>query len=54
MEAYELISEIEKRKFPFDKTTEMMLEKLAQGLPKVTKELKKKFHVHENKHKMSI
>lgn len=41
-ESYKLVSEIEKRKLrAFDKTTDMMLEKLAEELPKVIKELKK-------------
>jgi hypothetical protein len=41
VEAYQLISEIEKRKFrAFDKTTDTMLEKLASMLPEVVKELK--------------
>ena len=43
VEAYKLISEIEKRKFrAFDKTTEIMLEKLAEVLPKAIEELKLK------------
>jgi len=43
VEVYQLISEIEKRKFrAFDKTTDVMLEELAQALSKVTKELKEK------------
>ena len=43
VETYKLISEIEKRKFrAFDKTTEMMLEKLAKVLPKAIEELKLK------------
>jgi len=43
VEAYRLISEIERRKFrAFDKTTDMMLEKLAEALPTVIEELKSK------------
>ncbi len=41
VESYRVISEIEKRKFrAFDKTTDMMLKKLARALPEIIRELK--------------
>lgn len=41
--SYQVISEIEKRKFrAFDKTTDMMLKKLARALPEIIEELKRR------------
>jgi hypothetical protein len=43
LEVYKLISEIEKRKFRgFDNKTDVMLEELAQVLPKIIRELEEK------------
>jgi len=43
VEVYQLISEIEKRKYrAFDNKTDVMLEELAQALPKIIRELEEK------------
>lgn len=48
-ESYQLVSEIEKRKFrAFDQKTDMMLEKLAQILSEVIEELKREIYSHRS------
>jgi len=49
IEVYQLISAIEKRKFrAFDQKTDILLEKLAQTLSEVIRELKEKIYRHRS------